>query len=333
MIHHLPLIWLILIACGIAMYIILDGFDLGIGILSIFIHEENHRDIMMASILPVWDGNQTWLVFGGASLYGAFPLAFSRILPALYLPILIMVIALIFRGVAFEFHLKARKTKRIWQWSFFLGSLIATIMQGFILSVFVMGFEFNQDNELISKINYTHPFSLVCIGGLITGYCLLAATWLIMKTIPPLQNLFFTLAHRLLYLLLFFVMLVSILSPISDPDLKSIWFNPHTMFYLAFLPLTTLLLFLTEWIALKKHDEHLPFLATIGIFLLCFSGFVISVYPYLVPRYLTYLQAAANTNTLLFMAIGAFILLPILLLYTGYAYYTFRGKVTEKIEY
>lgn len=329
----LALAWCGIIAFGIIMYVLLGGFDLGIGMLSIFIRAEEQRDLMVTTILPVWDGNQTWLVFGGAALYGAFPLAFSLILPALYMPILIMVIALLFRGIAFEFRLKAVRSKWVWEQCFFVGSLFATVAQGLMLGAFVQGFHFAPTAVVNKFSQWLNPFGLICAFGLICGYILLGANYLIIKTTDQLQEKCFRIATIVQYLILINFIIVSVWSPLLDAAIMQRWFNPTNMPYLAVLPLLTIFLFITHQYALRKRYEHLPFWCTIGMFLLCYIGFIISSYPYIVPRKLTYIEAAASHSALLFMLVGACIMLPPLLYYTYHAYKVFRGKVTQKIGY
>lgn len=325
----LALIWAGIIAFGIIMYVLLGGFDLGIGIMSLWIRDKDQRDIMISTILPVWDGNQTWLVFGGAALYGAFPLAFSTILPIMYLPILVMVIALLFRGIAFEFRLKAVKTKSFWDICFCLGSIFATLAQGLILGTFVGGFNLLQP----TICQWLNPFGIACAIGLLFGYVLLGANYLIIKTTGTLQQRFFTLSTWVQYIILIGFIMVSVWSPLLDPAIMHRWFNPSNMPYLAILPMLTLLLFFYHQRALRLREEHPPFWCAIGMFLLCYIGFIISIYPYIVPREITYTAAAADQSSLLFMLVGAGIMLPVLLYYTYHAYRIFSGKVTEKISY
>lgn len=321
--HVLALIWGFIISFGIILYVILDGFDLGIGLLMPFFNNREDHDIMVSTILPVWDGNETWLVFGGATLYGAFPLAFSYILPLIYLPIFIMVLGLLFRGVAFEFRLKAQSTKKTgWDFCFFMGSLIATLSQGYILGDFIQGFK---------EIHY--EFNLFCAVSLIFGYALLGSNRLILKTEGLLQQKCFNLSNKIQYIIFAACILVSLWTPFLDKRIAAIWFDPHKMVYLAILPLLTILFLALHYHAIKKRWETLPFWSSIGIFLMCYIGFIISSYPYVVPGQMTYLQAASPASTLLFMLIGAAIMLPILLYYTYYAYKIFSGKVTEKLGY
>jgi cytochrome d ubiquinol oxidase subunit II len=329
----LALIWCGIIAFGVIMYVILGGFDLGIGAMSIFFPHEHDRDLMVTAILPVWDGNQTWLVFGGAALYGAFPIAFSTILPILYLPILMMVIALLFRGVAFEFRLKAIKTKKLWDFCFFSGSLFAIIAQGLTLGTFVQGFELPLGTQNTNVYQWLNPFSIACAIALVFGYILLGANYLIIKTSNDLQNKCYVIAKRVQYLILLGFIMVSAWSPYLDPAIKARWFNPDNMIYLAILPFVTIILWVYHNYALNKRYEHTPFWCAIGMFLMCYLGFIISSYPYIVPRKITYAQAAADQSSLLFMLVGAGILLPLLLYYTYYSYKIFRGKITNKIGY
>ncbi|MCD6039506.1 MAG: cydB [Gammaproteobacteria bacterium] len=330
MMNILAFIWCGIIAFGVIMYVILGGFDLGVGIMSIFFKDEKERDLLMSAILPMWDGNQTWLVFGGATLYGAFPAAFSMILPIMYIPILIMVIALLFRGVAFEFRLKAIKTKRLWELCIFLGSVFATLAQGLILGTFVRGFNLSPH---VAKIDqWFNPFGIACAIALVFGYVLLGANFLIIKTSGELQEKNYKLASKIQYIILAAFIMVSIWSPFLDPAIRERWFDPNHMLYLAILPFVTLLLLCGHWVALKKKQEYLPFWSVIGMFLMCYLGFIISSYPYIVPRQLTYMEAAADRSSLLFMLVGACVMLPPLLYYTYYSYRIFRGKVTQ-IEY
>ncbi len=325
----LALTWAGIIGFGIILYIILDGFDLGIGILSLFFRDEHDRDLMVSTILPTWDGNETWLVFGGAALYGAFPIAFSIILPLLYIPILIMIIALLFRGVAFEFRLKAIKTKYFWDICFFVGSLFATIAQGLVLGTFVQGFKPLSDGMPM----WINPFGITCAIALIFGYALLGSNRLIIKTVGQLQRKCFSISTVLQYVVFFFLVIVSAWSPFLDPAIMQRWFNPIYMPYLALLPMTAILLLAAHWYALRKKYEHIPFVTSVGVFLVSYAGFVISCYPYIVPRYITYLQAASDVSSLRFMLVGACIMLPILLYYTFHSYQIFKGKVTERIGY
>lgn len=324
----LPLIYAILIAFAVIMYVILDGFDLGIGILFPWIQDPHDRNLMVNSVAPVWDGNETWMVFGAALLYGGFPIAYSTLLPQLYIPILIMLAALIFRGVAFEFRFKAGPlSKGFWDTAFSLGSIVAAIFQGIILGTFVQGFGTQPLTPGVASQNWLTPFSLMAGLGVAVGYALLGSTWLIVKTSGHLQSSMYFLAKRLLITILVFALGVSIWSPLTSDFIFERWFSLPNFFWLMPLPILTFLFAIYAFYGLQKRYENQPFLCAIGIFLLCYGGFCISSWPYIVPRSLTIWQAASNKDSMEFLLVGALILLPLLLAYTAYAYYVFRGKV------
>ena len=329
----LAFIWAGIIAFGVIMYVILDGFDLGIGILTMFAKSEEDIDLMISTIMPVWDGNETWLVFGGAALYGAFPRAFSEILPAAYMPIFIMVLALLFRGVAFEFRLKATWSKKLWDYAFFGGSLLAILMQGELLAMFVRGFSLNADGHIVATVSWLNPFGIFCGLALVIGYTLLAADWLIIKTVGALQEFCFNVAEKTQYLLALCAVIVSVWSPFLAPEIFVKWFDPNLMPILAIFPAITLYAVYKHWHALKNRDERQPFRWAIVEFVMCYLGFAYSCYPYIVPRAITYMDAAAEPNSLVFLTYGAVFMLPALLYYTYYSYRVFQGKVTKKLEY
>jgi cytochrome d ubiquinol oxidase subunit II len=321
----------VVIGFCIIMYVLLDGFDLGIGILFLFFHDRKDRDIMVSSVLPVWDGNQTWLVLGGASLYGFFPKAFSLLLPALYLPIMTMVIALLFRGITFEFRLKTKKSFRKWDILFCVSSTVVTLVQGLMLGTFVKGFTLGPNYTLIFDL-FT-PFNITCALALLFGYPLLAATWIISKTTGNLQKRMFEVTKIALGAVIFFLCVISLWSPFIDSQIQQIWFNPKYIYKLAFLPIFTGCLIVYFVYALQKRREYILFWLTLGIFICSYIGFGISTFPYIVPHVLTIFQMAAPKSSLLFLIVGALLLLPVLLAYTSYSYYVFRGKVTEMIGY
>ncbi len=319
----LPIIWLGIIGFFVIMYVILDGFTLGIGILAIFLNEQQ-RNITVSVLLPTWDGNQTWLVLGMASLYGAFPLAFSVLLPALYLPLLVMVVALLLRGVAFEFRLKAAVYgRKIWDGVFFASALTATLAQGFILGQFIQGF----------KSGLINSFSMMTGISLVVGYCLLGATRLILKTQGDIQAKMFRVAFTCVLLLMSAIFIVSVWTPFVYPLVQQRWFNLTYIPWLAILPLITAMTFMTLLWALHRRQEVTLYWLSILLFLCPYVGFIISLFPFIVPYQITLWQAAAPDTTLKFILVGAVIMLPILLLYTGYAYRIFRGKVNESIHY
>lgn len=323
--------WFVIIGFCIIMYVMLDGFDLGVGILFPFFPDKHERDIMMSTILPVWDGNQTWLVLGFASLYGAFPLAFSLLLPALYLPLFGMVLALLFRGITLEFRLKSTAHQAMWDNLFFLSSTVVALIQGLVLGTFVKGFTMGP-NQLLQYQLLT-PFNLVCAVAVLFGYALLGSTWVIGKTVGLLQEKMFRIAKVCLIVVAIALVVVSIWSPFMDIRIWNIWFNPRTIYFLAVLPLITGIIILFFTYALAKRNDRVLFWLTLGIFFCSYAGFGISTWPYLIPRLLTIWEAAAPPYSQSFMLVGALILLPVLLGYTSYSYYIFRGKVKEVIGY
>jgi len=324
----LPLIWAGIIALAVAMYVILDGFDLGIGILFPFARDEAERDQMMASIAPYWDGNETWLVLGGVGLLVAFPLAYSVIMPALYLPVILMLLALVFRGVAFEFR-GISLTKKAWNLAFAGGSLLAAFCQGVILGGLLQGIVIEGNVFAGRTFDFATPFALLTGLGVACGYALLGATWLVMKTEGAVAERARRHAKFLLLLVLAFMAAVSLWSPIEFPRIGQRWFTLPNFFYLAPVPLVTALVAFLAWRGLRRGDDKTPFLASIGLFLLGYLGLAISAFPYLVPPNITIWEAAAAPASLIFSLVGTLILLPIILLYTGFVYWLFRGKTAE----
>lgn len=325
----LPFIFAALLGFIILMYVILDGFDLGIGILFPFTASESERDQMMNSVAPVWDGNETWLVFGGAMLYGAFPMVYGLLLPILYMPIMLMLIALIFRGVSFEFRFKAQRSKPIWNWSFSISSIAATFFQGVILGAFVQGFSIDETSMIINNPDWLTPFSLCTGVALICGYALLGATWMIIKSSGRLQRKMTHQAKGLLVLVSLFLMFVSIWTPLHSTEIFQRWYQFPNVLFLAPLPLTAMVAIYLTWQNLNSGHEYKPFIYSIVIFLCSYIGIAISTYPYLIPHKISFWEAAAPDSTLKFILVGVVIMLPLLLAYTLYAYYLFRGKTGE----
>lgn len=324
--------WATIISLIIMMYVLLDGFDLGVGILFPWIKSSEYRDIMMSTVVPVWDGNETWLVFGAAALYAAFPIAYGILLPTLYMPIIILLVALIFRGVAFEFRFKAHKSQFIWDIAFAAGSILAAFIQGIILGTFVKGYG-NHLPLSHSSYHWLTPFTLFTGVAVVCGYALLGATWLIIKTEALLQDRMFKAAKILLVVVAFFLVSVSIWTPIVEPQVMHRWFSLPNFFYLSPLPILTILIVFYNFYCLHKKKERLPFILTIGLFVLSYTGFCISAWPYIIPHVLPVWEAAAPPSTLKFILVGATIILPILLIYTVYSYHVFRGKVKTVIHY
>ena len=323
----LPLIWAGLIGFSIIAYVVLDGFDLGIGILFPAIRKDKDRDTIVNSVAPVWDGNETWLVLGGGGLLAAFPLAYAVVLPALYAPLIAMLLGLIFRGVAFEFRFKAGRTKYLWDIAFFGGSVLATFTQGVVLGAFVQGIEMKGRAYAGGWWDWLTPFSLFTGLALVVGYAVLGVGWLIMKTTGDLQDSLYRLARPLGLALLACVGIVSLWTPLLDETIASRWFSWPNILYLSPVPV---LVVLAAWMydfGLRQRREALPFLSALAVFLLSFAGLGISLYPHIIPPAVTIWDAAAPEESLWFLLIGAVILLPLVLAYTAHAYWVFRGKV------
>lgn len=331
--YSLPVIWALIIGTAVALYVVLDGFDLGVGILFPFFPEEPRRDLMMNSIAPYWDGNETWLVLGGGGLWVAFPLAYSVIMPALYLPIFALLLALIFRGVAFEFRWVAKPHHRKWDISFAAGSIIAAFSQGLVLGGLLQGIRVENNAFAGGALDWLTPFSLVIGAGLVIGYALIGAGWLILKTSGDVQARARQLARPLLLMLLAVVAIVSIWTPLAIPRIAERWFVMPNLALLAPVPLITALVGWWCWRAIGRGASVQPFLAAVALFLLAYVGLIISNVPYLVPPSIDVWQAAAAPASQVFMLIGTVILLPIVLGYSAFVYWVFRGKIDEKAGY
>jgi cytochrome d ubiquinol oxidase subunit II len=326
---YLPVIWAALIGTAVALYVLLDGFDLGTGILFPFASTERERDQMMDSVAPFWDGNETWLVLGGGGLWVAFPLAYAVIMPALYLPVIVMLLALVFRGVAFEFRSVAVTSKKYWNFAFAAGSILAAICQGVILGGLIQGIKVENGAFAGGPFDWATPFALLCGLGVLAGYALLGATWLVMKTEGPVAERAHAQAKPLLVAVLVFMALVSIWTPLAFERIATRWFSTPNIYFLWPVPLLTALTALMAWRWLDERREALSFLAVIALFLLGYLGLVISTFPYLVPPTLTVWQTAAVPASQIFMLLGTLVLLPIILGYIGFVYWLFRGKVRE----
>ena len=326
---YLPVIWAAIIGLAVAMYVILDGFDLGIGILFPFAATDHERDQMMNSVAPFWDGNETWLVLGGAGLMVTFPLAYSIILPALYLPVIFMLLALVFRGVAFEFRWIGVTSKRHWTFAFVAGSTLAAFCQGLILGGLIQGIKVENGAFAGGAFDWATPFAVLCGLGLVAGYALLGATWLIMKTDGSVAQRARIEAKLLLLVVLAFMAIVSIWTPLAFERIAVRWFSLPNILFFWWVPAATLLVAFAAWRWLDTGHEVLPFLATIVLFLLGYLGLLISNFPYLVPPSLTIWQTAAAPATHIFMLMGTLVMLPIILGYMIFVYWVFGGKVRE----
>lgn len=323
----LPTIWAGLLAIAVLVYVMLDGFDLGIGILYAFIPKGEERGIAMNSVAPVWDGNETWLILGGGGLLAAFPLAYSIVMPALYVPILSMFIGLILRGVSFEFRWRDPNHEGIWDMGFFVGSVLATFMQGIVLGAFVQGIEVENRAYSGGWFDWLTPFSIFTGIALVLGYAFLGSMWLIMKTEGSLRDRMYRLAFPLMYIVFALTAVVSLWTPFLSPDIFAVWFTFPTLIYLSPVPILAALIAWRLYVNLKRKNDHRPFILALGLFFLSYIGLGISIFPYIVPRAVTVAEAAAPDSSLAFMLIGAVVFLPLILFYTAYSYYVFRGKV------
>lgn len=324
----LPVIWAVIIAFGLMMYIVMDGFDLGIGILFPFIPNRADRDVMVNTVAPVWDGNETWLVLGGSALLAAFPSAYSVLLSALYVPVLLMLAGLIWRGVAFEFRFKADDAhKPFWDKAFVWGSYVATFSQGVMLGAFINGFKVAGASYSGGSFDWLTPFSLFTGAGLVVAYALLGATWLILKTEGELQNRLKVLARPTVLVLLAVIVVVSVWTPLVHPSIAARWFSFPNIVIFSPVPL---LVFATTWLmirVLRKETHASPFLLALLLLFLGYSGLAISLWPNVIPPAISIQQAAGPPESMGFTLVGALFVIPFVLAYTVMSYYVFRGKV------
>lgn len=312
---------------------LLDGFDLGCGILFPFAGSDKNRSRMMNSIAPFWDGNETWLVLGGGGLFAAFPVAYGIIMTGLYLPVIFMLFGLIMRGVAFEFRFKATSHRYVWDSFFFIGSVVATFTQGIMLGALVQGLEASNRLYTGGPFDWFSPFSIMCGFALLIGYALLGSTWLIIKTEHTLQVWARKVSSWILSALILAMVVVTIFMYFSDIEALEGWFSLPGLFYLAPMPIIVLLLFFFMRKDLRTEREYRPFLLTVALFLMGYIGVCTAIFPYIVPYQMTIYEAAAADTSLSFMLVGAGIMLPIILSYTAFAYYTFKGKTDHEHMY
>jgi cytochrome bd ubiquinol oxidase subunit II len=327
------LLWTLILGTAVFLYVLLDGFDLGVGILYGFAPDTKSRNLMMNSIAPVWDGNETWLVLGIVGLLTAFPLAFAIIMPAVYFPILVMLLALVFRGVAFEFRFRDAEHRTFWDHAFNYGSLSATFAQGIVLGAFIQGFHVEGRHFAGTSLDCFTPFSLLTGAALTFGYGLLGAGWLILKTEGDLQNRMRRYGRLCFAGTLLAVAAVSIVTPLMDADIARRWFAWPNIAFLSPVPIVTAALAYLEWRALNNSSEIAPFAGAVGLFLMSYLGIAISLWPMIVPHTFTLWQAASSPETQAFLLLGTLFLLPVILVYTGWSYWVFRGKVRADIGY
>ncbi|MCZ3380545.1 cytochrome d ubiquinol oxidase subunit II [Rhizobium sp. AG207R] len=325
----LPLIWATIIVFGVMMYVFMDGFDLGIGMLFPFIPDRSERDAMVYTIAPVWDGNETWLVLGGAALFAAFPLAYGLILSALYLPLMLMLAGLIWRGVSFEFRFKAGENRKaFWDFAFASGSYVATFAQGVALGAFINGFQLDGSTFVGGALDCFTPFSIFTGIALMFTYTLLGATWLVMKTAGDLQVRMRKLAQRVSIALLLAIIIVSIWTPLAHPEIATRWFSLPNIIFFCPVPILVLLSTALQLYLLKRSIGNAsPFCLSLILTFLGYTGLGISLWPNVIPPSISIWDAAAPTQSMAFALVGTLFIIPIIMVYTSWSYHVFRGKI------
>ncbi len=326
-------IWTAILAVGVFFYVALDGFDLGVGMLYNFAPDRSARDLVMNSIAPIWDGNETWLILGSVGLFAAFPVAFAIIIPAVYFPILLMLLALMFRGLAFEFRYRNAEHRTFWDHGFAAGSALAAFAQGVVLGSFIQGFHVEGRQFVGGSFDCFTPFSIFCGIALMFGYGLLGAGWLVIKTEGALQDWARTLGRWCLIGTVVAIGIVSVWTPLTNAHIAARWFSWPNIAWLAPVPLITAGLILYAWRSLNNTSEYAPFVAALGLFVMSYLGIAISLWPMIVPGHFTLYEAAASQSTQAFLLIGTLFLLPVILTYTAWSYWVFRGKVRADIGY
>jgi len=320
-------IWSVIIAAGLFFYVLLDGFDLGVGILHGFAPSTADSDVMMKSIAPVWDGNETWLVLGGVALLAAFPLAFAIIIPAVYFPVLVMLLALAFRGVAFEFRFQDPGSRAFWDRAFHYGSIVATFAQGLVLGAFIQGFRVEGRQFAGGSFDFLTPFSVMIGLALVFGYALLGAGWLIMKTDGALQAWARRAGHLCLLAVFIGIVTVYVWTPLLEPTVAARWKSWPDVLLVVPVALLTFAAGVWEWRVLNSSKDAAPFAVAIVVFLLSYLGIAISLWPMIVPYRFTFWEAASSPSTQAFLLVGTLFMLPVILMYSGWSYWVFRGKV------
>ncbi|RTZ14220.1 cytochrome d ubiquinol oxidase subunit II [Vibrio aquaticus] len=321
------LIWYGLIGLAVLIYVVLDGFDLGIGILFPSAHSKEERDLMMNSIAPVWDGNETWLVLGGGGLFAVFPLAYAVVMPALYAPLIIMLLGLILRGVSFEYRFRTKRGIFLWDSAFFIGSLSATLMQGIMLGTLLQGISVEGRSYAGGWFDWLTPFSLFCGFALMCAYVLLGSCWLLIKLPEDIIGRYYGIARRWGMLLVGCIVIVSLWLPMANELIAVRWFTLPNALLLVAIPICASVCIWFLFDALINRLALRSYLLSIVLFLIAAIGFAVSTFPYLVPFALTYSEAAAPDSSLVFLLVGAAILLPLIIAYSAYSYWVFRGKL------
>ncbi|RFU44139.1 cytochrome d ubiquinol oxidase subunit II [Paraburkholderia sp. DHOC27] len=320
-------VWAAIIALGLFMYVVLDGFDLGIGIVFPFFPDERERNLMMNTVAPVWDGNETWLVLGGAGLFAVFPVVYSTVLSALYLPLIFMLACLIFRGVSFELRAKANRTRHLWDLAFIGGSTGAAFFQGIVLGAFLQGIPVANGTYAGTAFDWLTPFSLLTGLGLVVTYALLGCCWLIAKTEGDLQRRLHRVVWPLTIILLGFIALVSVWTPLQAPNLAQRWFGAGLFYRLLPVPFLVAICAGLMYRAVRERHHKTPFVLALALVLLGYLGLLVSLWPYAIPSSMTLWEAAAPRSSQMFTLAGAAVILPVILSYTTMGYWVFRGKV------
>lgn len=323
----LTIIWAFIIAFAVFAYVVMDGFDLGIGILFPAFGVGLERDQAMNSIAPVWDGNETWLVLGGGGLFAAFPLAYAIILPATYPLIIAMLLGLVFRGVAFEFRWRDPDHRAFWDFSFTAGSLIAAMAQGMILGALLQGIEVDGRAYAGSWFAWFTPYSLLTGVGTVAGYALLGATWLVWKLEGGAQAHAYRLAFKAAVATLALLGAVSLYTPFLEAAYFDRWFSMPSILFASQVPLLTAIIAYFLFRGLVKKWEAAPFWLSLALFFLGMAGLGVSMWPYIIPESVTIWDAAAPERSQIFMLVGVAITMPLIIIYTAWAYWVFRGKV------
>tara|TARA_R100001369_G_scaffold4872_3_gene13729 strand:+ start:215 stop:1219 length:1005 start_codon:yes stop_codon:yes gene_type:complete len=329
----LAFIWAGIIAFAVLTYVVLDGFDLGVGILFPFAHTKKDRDTMMNSVAPIWDGNETWLVLGGGGLFAVFPLAYAVVMSALYMPIILMLLALVFRGVAFEYRWRTERWKKVWDIAFFGGSTMAALCQGIALGALVQGIAVTDRHYSGGWWDWLTPFSMLTGIAVVIGYALLGATWIMMKTDGAVHHRMRDLAKPLAIAMLVFIALVSVWTPFQNPIYFERWFTMPGMLITLPVPLFMAFAVYKLFHGIANGRDVAPFLASMALFVISFIGIGISFYPMMVPPSLTIWDVAAPDSSLKFALVGTVVLVPLILGYTAYAYWVFRGKLDPEAGY
>jgi cytochrome d ubiquinol oxidase subunit II len=329
----LATIWAFIIAFAIFVYVVMDGFDLGLGLLFPLFPERTDRDVIMNSVAPVWDGNETWLVLGGGGLMAAFPLAYAVLMPALYAPVIAMLVGLVFRGVAFEFRWRTRSRRNRWDIAFAGGSLLATIAQGIALGAVLQGVRVEGRQYAGGWWDWLTPFSILTGLSLVVGYALLGATWLVMKTEGELRDKAYRLSWSFVFAMLGAVGAVSVATPFLSIQYTQRWFAWPNVILTAPVPIAVAAVSVLLLRSLANRRDYQPFFLSLVLFALSYAGLGISMYPYIVPQSITIWQAASPEKSQLFMLVGVAVLIPLILGYTSWAYWVFRGKVRPESGY